>query len=276
MGHLLLLLAGLAMVPSSAVRSDAEDIVAGAVRVDGKISSLAQGSHEVYQHLNVNSTAATTPSCQSFASTDDDWDATSQESAKSSSREDLDEIRGSLGILPSDGKFTPSMCTKRDVCLLMKQADFRAYAENKMTMQTRDPGQWWYYSTYKLKESMRRGGTITGSASCSFGALADLYTQGWTASACAQLMSYRGSDAALQEYRKIFMQKMSNEWCPQVWEEAIQKGEVCTVTRRGRKKYALDTDACDEITDEKLTKFALAGEAGREAKWYGVGGQEIS
>jgi len=274
MGHLLLL-AGLAMVPSSAVRSDAGDVVAGAVRDDGKVSSLAQVGHEVHQHLQMNSTAASIPSCQSFENTDDEWDASNEESAKSSSRADLDEIRASLGILPSDGKITPGMCSKRDLCLLMKQADFRHYAANKMTMQTRDPGQWWYYSTYKLKESMRKGGTITGSASCSFGALADLYKEGWTASACGQLMRYRGSDVALQEYRKIFMQVMSNDWCPQVWEEAIQKREVCTVTRRGRKKYALDTDACDEITDENLTAFALTGEAGREAKWYGVGGQEI-
>jgi len=214
--------------------------------------------------------------CNSFEASGDPWDYSSAKEAKRTSAATLDQIREDLGILPPDDKLRWShmMCTKRDVCLLMKQLDFRSLAEQKFKNRNHnfDPDEYWYYSTYKLKDTMLAGGTTANSASCSFGMHAELSRKGWTKSACAKLMTYRGSMEVLRKKRALYMDVMSNQWCPQIWQESIDKGLVCEVTRANRQtKYALTTQACEEVEDEKLDDM---GEPA-ETKWTGVGGQSF-
>jgi len=219
------------------------------------------------------------PQCNSFEKSGDPWDYSSAKEAKATSKATLDHLRALYHILPPTDqlRYSHMMCTKRDVCLLMKQLDFRSLAEQKFKNRNHwnsetSPDEYWYYSTYKLKETMRAGGTTANSAACSFGMQAELSRKGWTESACAKLMAYRGSMEVIRKKRALYMDVMSNQWCPQIWEESINKGLACEVTRADRQtKYALTIQACEEVDDEKLDDM---GEPA-ETKWYGVGGQSF-
>jgi len=270
---------------ASASHMQVVHIIAVFVLVPSAVFAVRPGSTESEDSIDVgelqahgakeaaNNSRWSGGNCTDFEDTGDPWNYNSAQEAKSTSKATLDKIREELGILPPNAslRYAHMMCTKRDVCLLMKQLDFRSLAEQKFKNKGHnfDATEYWYYSTYKLKESMRAGGTTANSAACSFGMHAELSRKGWTSSACAKLMTYRGQMQLLRKKRALYMEVMSNRWCPQIWEEAIGKGWTCNVTRADRQtKYALTTRACEEIEDEALDEM---GEP-TEFQWHGFGG----
>lgn len=84
-----------------------------------------------------------------------------------------------------------------------------------------------YYSPYKMKPSMVAGGMEAMSTSCSFGRMGELARAGQTNSVCGQIIAQ--PDTVRQ--KMILLDTIANKWCPDVWTNSMDAGNVCDVPR---------------------------------------------
>merc|ERR1712072_791644 len=115
-------------------------------------------------------------------------------------------------------------CDATDLCNLMQEMDL------KNQDKSLSGGQAEYYSAYKVKTLGGDKGTVF-----SFGTMGDMYRNGKTRSACAEMITTAHGPMKNQLLRWITVKDGAG---PKLF-STKNSANVCSVSRRGRTKYAL-------------------------------------
>merc|ERR1711907_444977 len=165
---------------------------------------------------------------------DADWSSSRRRSGSSSRR------RSSSGSSMSEcsnlGARSPtygSTCDATDLCNLMMEMDLKLQ-DNSLSADQKE-----YYSAYKVKTLGGDKGTVF-----SFGTMGEMARNGQTKSVCARKITTASGAFKNQLLRWITVKDGAG---PKIFSSSNAKN-LCTVSRRGRTKYALKSCSGLNIT----------------------------
>merc|ERR1712159_932693 len=167
---------------------------------------------------------------------DADWSSSRRRRSSSSSRHRSSSSGSSISACSNLGARSPTFggtCDATDLCNLMMEMDLKLQ-DNSLSSDQKE-----YYSAYKVKTLGGDKGTVF-----SFGTMGEMARNGQTKSVCARKITTASGAFKNQLLRWITVKDGAG---PKIFSSSNSKN-LCTVSRRGRTKYALKSCSGLNIT----------------------------